>query len=254
MVKVWTSPAQFAVMYWLCWKYQEKLGYGEVTATWIGGRAGLSENRVRAMYRELEAGRAMARIGSEGAGRMQRFVVTLDKAIAHARRGQGVSAGDQGGYSPAIRGGDRGRVGGYPPADTLSRQGVQGTEGTQVSHAATAAPRLPFSIVQSTDRHRELVAAAEKERLRRLRDNVAGKARSLLKNPTFAREVLNGEEIGENLGALYSATKLLCQRKRVVGYGDVAYAMCASELFKFLHPDVVAGTAPRPRDRRRAQR
>lgn len=97
------------------------------------------------------------------------------------------------------------------------------------------------------------LAAARALRLKKLRTRVAGLARSILLNPAMGRALLNGE-IATSIDALVEATKRLCARKRVAGYGEVVHAMCTSELFKHRNPHVIAGKAPRPRDLRRQRR
>jgi len=64
-----------------------------------------------------------------------------------------------------------------------------------------------------------------------------------------ARAFLNDTPITSD-GDLLEATKTCCARKRIHGHGDVVHAACASEWFKFTHPEVIAGQVPRPRDLR----
>jgi hypothetical protein len=268
---LWESPAQAAVMYWLCYKahdLENNTKVAEVTAQYIARRSGLSKYRVRNVYKELEAMRAMTRIGDLKDGKKNRIIVHLERLIstqgamrASAQFSDTLTAGDQGGHLLTITAGDHPPT---PPAITPLTAGGEGAppqtvdKKTYVQEAtATAAASLSlplFPLPPQPKPHERDVAAANQIRLARLRDRVKGLVRSLLHNPALGRELLHGEDCDASIGALYSATKLLCARKRVPGYADVAHGVCVSEYFKFRNRAVINGTAPRPRDRARHAR
>jgi len=118
-----------------------------------------------------------------------------------------------------------------------------------------AAPRLPL-LGESPLRepNRAAIDAARKRYLDRLRRRVAGIARGVLLNPAPAIALMNGDDPRESDASLLFVVKAICRRKRVIGYEDVVVPMCISERFKFRHPDVIAGRAPRPRDLARRSR
>jgi len=252
---LWESPAQFSVMTILCWRDHQKRGFAAPSARDIARVVGLSPQRVRKVFAQLEAMHAMTRLGTdrEFSGR-NRFALSIEKAI-HEKSARGVIAGDQGGVIARDQGGDRPRSGGWSPAITPSPLNNKTVRQVQNATEATAAPRLPLFPLHVKPPHPEHVAlkAAHAHRLQKLRSRVAGLARSILFNPSIGRELLNGE-IATSIDSLVEATKRLCARKRVQGYGEVVHAMCTSELFKFRNPAVVSGAAPRPRDRARQAR
>jgi len=98
---------------------------------------------------------------------------------------------------------------------------------------------------------REQLKAAAARRRSRLCARVAEKAREVLRSDVGAQLALNNGRPLVELKDLIHATAALCRLKRVKGYGDVLAGMCASEWFKFRNPKVLAGTDPRPRERRR---
>jgi hypothetical protein len=253
---LWASPAQFAVMTVLCWKDHDKRGFAAPSKVEIARLVGLSPGHVKKIYWQLEAMHALERIGTDREfGGKQRFVVSIEKAIEErASLSLPGIAGDPGGGSQAIPGGDRGYTPGGSQAIPPSPTNVQTYKTVQNANEATAAPRLPLFPLEARPAHPEhrAIAAARQVRVERLRRRVAGLARSILFTPTLGRELLGGD-VATSIDALVEATKRLCARKRVAGYGEVVHAMCTSELFKFRHPAVMRGEAPRPRDRRRAQ-
>lgn len=251
---LWDSPAQFAVMTVLCWKEHDKRGFAAPSKTEIARMVGLSPSRVKRIYLQLEAMHALERIGTdrEFSGK-QRFVISLEKAIAKKVSPSFPGrAGDPGEGARATPGEGRGQPPGGAPAPPPCATNVQNVQNVQ--NAKEAAPRLPLFPLEARPAHPEhrAIAAARQVRVERLRRRVAGLARSILFTPTLGRELLDGE-VATSIDGLVEATKRLCARKRVAGYGEVVHAMCTSELFKFRNPAVMRGAAPRPRDRRRVR-
>jgi hypothetical protein len=289
---LWRSPAQFSVMMILAYGDEMKAPSRADIAALIG----CSVRRVNQVFDELEALGAMERLGPVKAGGRNRFALTIPRALARRRGvadepvaaetdwGTGVkpaaspptfssaidlsspmkpaagervkptTAGDEAGFTRGMK-----PAASPMPADLLDRSDpLEAT--TRATHAA--APRLPF--VGSTPdpyRKKRAVDEAARVRLSKLRDRVRGVARAILLNPALGSALLNGEVFdprarAQDISALVEATKRLCAKRRIVGYGEVAHAVCVSEFFKFRNPDVINGTAPRPRDlaRRRAHR
>lgn len=118
------------------------------------------------------------------------------------------------------------------------------------SQTATAAPRLPFPIALKPPRPAEQLAKlVEEHRLQKLRKRVAGYAVGLMLRPDGGRALIH--EPIDSEAALLAATKELCRRKGVDRYGDVVVAMCCSVWWRhtLYGKAVIAGQAPRPRDR-----
>lgn len=125
------------------------------------------------------------------------------------------------------------------------------TPGSQEERTATAAPRLPFPLALKPPRPKAQIAMLAKDhRDAKLRRRVAGYAVGLLKHPEHGLALI-GERIASE-AVLYAAVKALCRRKGLTDYGDAARAMSASVWWRntLTGKAVIAGKAPRPRDRK----
>lgn len=129
------------------------------------------------------------------------------------------------------------------------------TPGSQEIRTATAAPRLPFPIALKPPRPKEQIAKLAKDhRDAKLRRRVAGYAVGLLLHPEHGLALIDEPVASE--AALYAAVKEICRRKGLTDYGDAARAMSASVWWRntLTGKAVIAGKAPRPRDRERKPR
>jgi len=266
------TPSQWSVAMILSYRDHDRRGFAELPKREIARLLGLKPRRVQQVFEELEAMEVMTRIGPERAGGRNRFVITVEKALKRrASFAQGaqstappVSFLPQGGGRSGLPGGAQSTAWG---GRSVLPGGAQYTappvatdlKNVQRSEDATASPRLPISpqtelpflgATPPSHPHHHALKTARELRLRKLRHRVAGLARAVLMNPALGRALLDGD-VATSIDALVEATKRLCAKKHVPGYVEVVHAMCTSELFKLRNPAVIAGTAPRPRDRAR---
>lgn len=265
----WQTPQQFAVLVVLADKHNDEVGVAWPSIEKISGRVMLDERNVQRTLRELET---LGLVKSHRPDRSlppytktQRYELlldadaTTDRPLRQSSFNEGLSPpswGDAGVTPPeggnAASAAEEGWRGRHPWGDADATPGVTPASPdpfsdpcTEQERTATAAaqPRLPTPFGVKRQRKKSRRAKTNFRLLEVL-------AWTVLREPRRQwRYIL---ERVTNDTQLYAAVKEFARRKRIAATNDEIARACASVWMKFEIPGLAAGTAVRPRDRRRA--
>jgi hypothetical protein len=280
MVNVWDTPTQRDVMKRIVDAWDGRYGYAYPSVSKIARELGLARRYIQVVIADLEGKEAIQRLGVDHRlGRRNRFVITLERAIARAlveaqaidpsltaknmaawppRRA--VRARFRDGCDPGItpvgdrRGCDPGIAGGV----------IQGSHRSPsvsplndlLKNAADAAdpPRRPVSqrlpgLGIDTPHPMEAAKRARERRYNVAYWKIAGVARWVLEQPPAVQCALNGGAQLETEADHEHATKARCRELRLRSAEYLRYipGACAREWYLLKHPEL-------RRDRRDGER